>query len=186
MVLGLLLTSCSNKVDKAIEKCADFQILSQSKTYFKLHFSSLVSNDQKYKDTIKKIDDLKKIREETNERFALEYDKWKLNNPRPKMPSYNEVQQGYTLQKYKALMKDWNYVDEEIIKALWNPWEKAKKQIEDLEELQGVIIKNYVRENLKKISLKEKSLIYRYNSSFEKCEKAQKKVPKTFMLEWSK
>ena len=48
------------------------------------------------------------------------------------------------------------------------------------------IIKISARENLEKISLKEKSLIHRYNKYFEKCEKAQKETPKSFMLEWSK
>ncbi len=185
VVLGLL-TACSNKVDKAIEKCADFQIISESDTYLRNQFSSLVLNDPKYIDTLKRIKEEKKIQQSTNAKYEIEYQKWIKAHPRPIIPTYDQVQKGYTFQKYKQLMNEWREADKIITSSLLSPWNSAKKRIDDLEELQIVIIKMSARENLKKKSLKEKSLINKYNKNFEKCEKAHKQAPKSFMLNWSK
>ena len=185
MVLGLL-SACSNKVDKAIEKCADFQIISESNTYLRNQFKSLVLNNPSYKDTIEQINELKKIQYSTNANYEIEYNKWIKNNPRPKIPTYDQVQKGYTFPKYKKLIKEWREADEIITSSLLNPWTIAKKKIENLKENQIAIIKISAREILKNKSLKEKSLMNKYNKNFEKCEKAQKQAPKSFMLEWSK
>ena len=185
VVLGLL-SACSNKIDKAIEKCADFQIISESNTYLRNQFSYLASNDQSYINTVDEIKSLKKAQVETNAKYDLEYNKWLKKNPRPKIPTYNEVQQGYKFKKYYALKDKWQFESDKITEILLASWNKAKNQIEDLKEDQIMFIKISARENLEKISLKEKSLIHRYNKYFEKCEKAQKETPKSFMLEWSK
>ena len=54
------------------------------------------------------------------------------------------------------------------------------------EEYQLGVVRKLVREELERISLKEKSKIKGYNDNFEKCEKAHQKTPKSFMLTWSK
>ena len=55
-----------------------------------------------------------------------------------------------------------------------------------LEEYQLGVVRKLVREELERISLKEKSKIKGYNDNFKRCEKAHQKTPKSFMLEWSK
>ena len=63
---------------------------------------------------------------------------------------------------------------------------EIKNRIDVFEEYQLGVVRKLVREELERISLKEKSKIKGYNDNFEKCEKAHQKTPKSFMLEWSK
>ena len=88
--------------------------------------------------------------------------------------------------KYNKLWEEWLDSRSKKSNELLAPWRKAKEDITEAEKFQLLVIRKLVREDLKKKTLKEKSIINKYNKNFEKCEKAQKKAPKSFMLEWSK
>jgi len=171
MVLGLL-SSCSNKVDKAIEKCADVQIIMSSNSYLKTEFKKLLINSE-YQETVELIDKLKKIKEITYKNAEEEFDKYNKKNDQPSI-------------KYNKLWEEWLDSRSKKSNELLAPWRKAKEDITEAEKFQLLVIRKLVREDLKKKTLKEKSIINKYNKNFEKCEKAQKKAPKSFMLEWSK
>ena len=86
-------------------------------------------------------------------------------------------------------MDTWNeWLDNRSKKRneLFAPWRKSKEDIAQAEKFQLIVIRKLVREDLKKKNLKEKSMINKYNKNFEKCEKEQKKAPKSFMLNFSK
>ena len=185
IVLGLLLTSCSNKVDKAIEKCADAQTFMGSNTYLRTEFKKLLINSE-YQETVELINKLKKIQERTNENYAVEKAKYNKKNPQPSMPSYEDVQKGYTLEIYNKSWDEWFDKRSKKTDELLAPWRRAKEEIIEAEKFQLIVIRKLVQEDLKKKSLKEKSQINKYNNNFEKCEKAQTQAPKSFMLEWSK
>ena len=69
VVLGLLLISCSKKVDKALEKCADIQTVMSGFNYLKTEFKKLTL-DRTYQKTYEIVDELKiKLRE--NEKFII-------------------------------------------------------------------------------------------------------------------
>ena len=185
VVLGLLLTSCSKKVDKALEKCADVQTIMSGFTYLKTEFKRLII-DRTYQKTDEIVEGLKtKLRENDKKRRAEEL-KWKKNNPQPKMPTFKQTQEGYTFAKYNDLWDKHRAEYKKLVKELKAPSDEINKKIDEVEKYQLSIVRKRVREELERISLKEKSKIKGYNDNFEKCEKAHQKTPKSFMLTWSK
>ena len=185
VVLGLLLTSCSKKVDKALEKCADVQTIMSGFTYLKTEFKRLII-DRTYQKTDEIVEGLKtKLRENDKKRRAEEL-KWKKNNPQPKMPTFKQTQEGYTFAKYNDLWDKHRAEYKKLVKELKAPSDEINKKIDEVEKYQLSIIRKRVREELERISLKEKSKIKGYNDNFKRCEKAHQKTPKSFMLTWSK
>jgi len=173
IVVLVLLTACSNKVDKAIEKCADIQTIMGSNSYLKSEFKKVLINPE-YQETEMHLNKLKKTKEITYKKAEIEYLKYNKKNPQP----------GHALG-----MDAWNeWLDSRSKKLneLLAPWRKSKEDIAQAEKFQLVVIRKLVREDLKKRNLKEKSMINEYNKNFEDCEKAQKKAPKSFMLKFSK
>ena len=185
MFLGLLLTSCSKKVDKALEKCADVQTIMSGFTYLKTEFKRLII-DRTYQKTDEIVEGLKtKLRENDKKRRAEEL-KWKKNNPQPKMPTFKQTQEGYTFAKYNDLWDKHRAEYKKLVKELKAPSDEINKKIDEVEKYQLSIVRKRVREELERISLKEKSKIKGYNDNFKRCEKAHQKTPKSFMLTWSK
>jgi len=185
VVLGLLLTSCSKKVDKALEKCADVQTIMSGFTYLKTEFKRLII-DRTYQKTDEIVEGLKtELRENEKKRRAEEL-KWKKNNPRPKYPTFKQTQEGYTFAKYNDLWDKHRAEYKKLVKELKAPSDEINKKIDEVEKYQLSIVRKRVREELERISLKEKSKIKGYNDNFKRCEKAHQKTPKSFMLEWSK
>ena len=185
VVLGLLLTSCSKKVDKALEKCADVQTIMSGFTYLKTEFKKLIV-DRTYQKTDEIVEGLKtELRENEKKRRAEEL-KWKKNNPRPKYPTFKQTQEGYTVAKYNNLIAERRAELRKQTNEYRASSNEIKNKIDEVEKYQLIIVRKRVREELERISLKEKSKIKGYNDNFEKCEKAHQKTPKSFMLEWSK
>ena len=186
VVLGLLLTSCSKKVDKALEKCADVQTFMSGFNYLKTEFNKLIINFAEYQKTDETVGRLKiKLRENDKKRRTEEL-KWKKNNPRPKYPTLQQVLDGYTIAKYNDLLGKRNAELKMLVREYEVSSNEMKNKIDAVEKYQLIIVRKRVREELERISLKEKSKINGYNDNFERCEKAHKKTPKSFMLEWSK
>ena len=74
VVLGLL-TACSNKVDKAIEKCADIQTIMGSNSYLRSEFKKALI-DPEYQETVMLLNKLKKTKEITYKKAEIEYLKY--------------------------------------------------------------------------------------------------------------
>ena len=185
-VLGLLLTSCSKKVDKALEKCADVQTFMSGFNYLKTEFKKLIINFEDYQKTDEVVGRLKIKLRENNKKRRAEEQKWMKNNPRPKYPTFKQTQEGYTVAKYNDLLGKRNAELKMLVRKYEASSNEIKNKIDVFEEYQLGIVRKLVREELERISLKEKSKIKGYNDNFEKCEKAHQKTPKSFMLEWSK
>ena len=161
VVLGLLLTSCSKKVDKALEKCADVQTIMSGFTYLKTEFKRLII-DRTYQKTDEIVEGLKtKLRENDKKRRAAEL-KWKKNNPQPKMPTFKQTQEGYTFAKYNDLWDKHRAEYKKLVKELKAPSDEINKKIDEVEKYQLSIVRKRVREELERISLKEKSKIKGY------------------------
>ena len=184
-VLGLLLISCSKKVDKAIEKCADVQTIMSGFTYLKTEFKKLIV-DRTYQKTDEIVERLKTELGENERKRRSEEQKWMKNNPRPKYPTFKQTQEGYTVSKYNDLLGKRNAELKMLVREYEVSSNEIKNKIDAIEKYQLSIIRKRVREELERISLKEKSKIKGYNDNFEKCEKVHQKTPKSFMLEWSK
>ena len=185
-VLGLLLISCSKKVDKALEKCADVQTIMSGFTYLKTEFKKLIINFEDYQKTDEVVGRLKIKLGENDKKRRAEEQKWMKNNPRPKYPTLQQVLDGYTIAKYRDLLGKRNAELKMLVREYEASSNEIKNKIDVLEEYQLGVVRKLVREELERISLKEKSKIKGYNDNFEKCEKAHQKTPKSFMLEWSK
>ena len=185
VVLGLLLTSCSKKVDKALEKCADVQTIMSGFTYLKTEFKKLIV-DRTYQKTDEIVERLKTELGENERKRRSEEQKWMKNNPRPKYPTFKQTQEGYTVAKYNDLLGKRNAELKMLVRKYEASSNEIKNKIDVFEEYQLGVVRKLVREELERISLKEKSKIKGYNDNFEKCEKAHQKTPKSFMLEWSK
>ena len=186
VVLGLLLTSCSKKVDKALEKCADVQTFMSGFNYLKTEFKKLIINFEDYQNTDEVVGRLKiKLRENEKKRRAEEL-KWKKNNPRPKYPTFKQTQEGYTVAKYNNRLAEHRAELRKLTKKYRASSNEIKNRIDVFEEYQLGVVRKLVREELERISLKEKSKIKGYNDNFKRCEKAHQKTPKSFMLTWSK
>ena len=186
MVLGLLLTSCSKKVDKALEKCADVQTFMSGFNYLKTEFKKLIINFEDYQKTDEVVGRLKIKLGENDKKRRAEERKWMKNNPRPKYPTLQQVLDGYTIAKYRDLLGKRNAELKMLVREYEVSSNEMKNKIDAIEKYQLGILRKRVREELERISLKEKSKINGYNNNFEKCEKAHQKTPKSFMLEWSK
>ena len=186
VVLGLLLTSCSKKVDKALEKCADVQTFMSGFNYLKTEFKKLIINFEDYQKTDEVVGRLKIKLRENNKKRRAEEQKWMKNNPRPKYPTFKQTQEGYTVAKYNDLLGKRNAELKMLVRKYEASSNEIKNKIDVFEEYQLGVVRKLVREELERISLKEKSKIKGYNDNFEKCEKAHQKTPKSFMLEWSK
>ena len=186
VVLGLLLTSCSKKVDKALEKCADVQTFMSGFNYLKTEFKKLIINFEDYQNTDEVVGRLKIKLRENNKKRRAEEQKWMKNNPRPKYPTFKQTQEGYTVAKYNDLLGKRNAELKMLVRKYEASSNEIKNKIDVFEEYQLGVVRKLVREELERISLKEKSKIKGYNDNFEKCEKAHQKTPKSFMLEWSK
>ena len=186
VVLGLLLTSCSKKVDKALEKCADVQTFMSGFNYLKTEFKKLIINFEDYQKTDEVVGRLKIKLRENNKKRRAEEQKWMKNNPRPKYPTFKQTQEGYTVAKYNDLLGKRNAELKMLVRKYEASSNEIKNKIDVFEEYQLGIVRKLVREELERISLKEKSKIKGYNDNFEKCEKAHQKTPKSFMLTWSK
>ena len=185
VVLGLLLTSCSKKVDEALEKCADVQTFMSGFNYLKTEFKKLIV-DRTYQKTDEIVERLKTERRENDKKRRTEELKWKKNNPQPKMPTFKQTQEGYTVAKYNNRLAEHRAELRKLTKKYRASSNEIKNRIDVFEEYQLGVVRKLVREELERISLKEKSKIKGYNDNFEKCEKAHQKTPKSFMLEWSK
>ena len=186
VVLGLLLSSCSTKVDKALEKCADVQTFMSGFNYLKTEFKKLIINFEDYQKTDEVVGRLKIKLGENDKKRRAEEQKWMKNNPRPKYPTLQQVLDGYTIAKYRDLLGKRNAELKMLVREYEASSNEIKNKIDVLEEYQLGVVRKLVREELERISLKEKSKIKGYNDNFEKCEKAHQKTPKSFMLEWSK
>ena len=186
VVLGLLLTSCSKKVDKALEKCADVQTFMSGFNYLKTEFKKLIINFEDYQKTDEVVGRLKIKLGENDKKRRAEEQKWMKNNPKPKYPTLQQVLDGYTIAKYRDLLGKRNAELKMLVREYEASSNEIKNKIDVLEEYQLGVVRKLVREELERISLKEKSKIKGYNDNFEKCEKAHQKTPKSFMLEWSK
>ena len=177
LFLGLL-SACSNKVDKAIEKCADIQTIMGSSSYLRSEFKKLLINPE-YQETVMLINKLKKTKEINYKKAEIEYSKYNKENPEPKsdnkfgMPGI-------------GVWSEWLNSSSKKRKEIFAPYYKSKEDIARAESFQLNVIRKLVREDLKKKNLKQKSIINKYNKNFEKCEKEQKKAPKSFMLNFSK
>ena len=123
---------------------------------------------------------------ENNKKRRAEEQKWMKNNPRPKYPTFKQTQEGYTVAKYNNRLAEHRAELRKLTKEYRASSNEIKNRIDVFEEYQLCVVRKLVREELERISLKEKSKIKGYNDNFEKCEKAHQKTPKSFMLEWSK
>ena len=186
VVLGLLLTSCSKKVDKALEKCADVQTFMSGFNYLKTEFKKLIINFEDYQKTDEVVGRLKIKLRENNKKRRAEEQKWMKNNPRPKYPTFKQTQEGYTVAKYNNLIAERRAELRKQTNEYRASSDEINKKIDEVEKYQLSIVRKRVREELERISLKEKSKIKGYNDNFKRCEKAHQKTPKSFMLTWSK
>ena len=187
-VLLALLISCSDKkVEKAITLCADTQVaFGNSIRSLENTFSKEIFSDVKYIKYSDELLALEKVRTFARKSAAKKMAKWEKENPRPKSPTYTQVQRGYTFNVYKKARDNWWKEKREKSKIYYKTSEKLSRRIKLYKDGKNALVRLKVAKILEQKTLQEKSSISNYNKKFTRCEKSYNETPRGFLLEWEK
>lgn len=175
------------KIEKALENCADDRFV--NKTNINDFTPMLYLVQPKFQELEKELKKLKAEEEKDIKKFDEEFNKWELENPKPKMPNYNQHRsKEYTLEQYEKDLPIWNKKHSQAMDDIIAKLDNGKK---DKINVLNKEINNFIRtqalkylDALEDLNSKAKQ-VNGYLDHFTTCEKQYQETPSSFMLKWS-
>jgi len=174
--------NADEKIDKALEKCADTQIfLGNLKDIDKSYYE----NNEIYKIMLSDKYAFQSIRDEAGETFTKSYKQYWEDNPRPSYPTRENIA-NYNFDDYRKASDEYEKKETAYLKPFKDKMLKAEEVLKKQEQLLKEATQIIIRDKLLTMGLNEKAkTIPNYTKKFTLCEEAYSKTPKGFMLEWS-
>tara|TARA_Y100000590_G_C15705937_1_gene1008631 strand:+ start:1870 stop:2454 length:585 start_codon:yes stop_codon:yes gene_type:complete len=164
------------KIIKAITSCADYEyskleILEQDEKTFQ--------NDLAYKQWRNELNLLEKKREEITEDYKKQREKFKLENPEPKMKKYSK--------KEWAAKTAWDKNKNEMLSSIRQDLDKVLVEMDNYTQLVDLKLNEVSLNYLKNAKIEFKiNNIKGYFIIFRNCESRYNDYPISFNLKWSK
>ena len=207
VVLGLLITSCSNQKETALENCADESVINLASSdialpYPGLFYSFLGGKHRKADNLIKEANSVdEKVYEQVKKISEFRWKNFKKTYRKSVGGTvFGIIRAGNAPPAKRSLIilpddlvslpiddpKVIEYKDK-IMKedqSMGNVLDKIRKQEETLRQESSKIYLKERRKIVKKIDVKRKSQVPTYLSFLEKCEMSYNKTPDSFLIKW--
>ena len=206
VVLGLLITSCSNQKETALENCADESAINLASSdialpYPGFFYSFLGGKHRKADNLIKEANSVdEKVSEQYEKINKFRWKNFKKIYKKSNVAGLGIIRSGMTPPAKRSLIilpddlvslpidapKVIEYKDK-IMKedqSMGNVLDKIRKQEETLRQESSKIYLKERRKIVKKIDVKRKSQVPTYLSFLEKCEMFYNKTPDSFLIKW--
>jgi hypothetical protein len=189
IILSLLLitnASADQKVDEALEKCADDRYV--NKTNINDFTPMLYRVQSKFQELEKELKSIKLQKEADSKKFFELMDIWEKENPKPKQPTYKQLQnKEYSFEQYKKDNSIWREKNTKFMNKTISSLDDGKKIRE--KEINRELDKFIRSQALKYVEivgdLKSKAnQINGYLDHFTNCEKQYQDTPSSFLLKW--
>lgn len=189
-LLLLAASSAANadkNIEKALENCADDRYV--NKTNINDFTTGLYLVQPKFQELEKELKAIKSQQELDGKKFVEEMEKWEKENPKPKQPTYKQLQnKEYSFEQYNKENSIWReknkkFIDEEIKRL--DAGKKDRRQVLNSE------INSFIRSQASKYiklveDLKSKAKqVGGYLDHFTICEKEYQATPSSFKLKWA-
>jgi len=178
--------SADEKVDEALEKCADDRYV--NKTNINDFTPMLYRVQSKFQELEKELKSIKLQKEADSKKFFELMDIWEKENPKPKQPTYKQLQnKEYSFEQYKKDNSIWREKNTEFMNKTISSLDDGKKIRE--KEINRELDKFIRSQALKYVEivgdLKSKAnQINGYLDHFTNCEKQYQDTPSSFLLKW--
>jgi len=178
--------SADEKVDEALEKCADDRYV--NKTNINDFTPMLYRVQSKFQELEKELKSIKLQKEADSKKFFELMDIWEKENPKPKQPTYKQLQnKKYSFEQYKKDNSIWREKNTEFMNKTISSLDDGKKIRE--KEINRELDKFIRSQALKYVEivgdLKSKAnQINGYLDYFTNCEKQYQDTPSSFLLKW--
>ena len=178
--------SADEKVDEALEKCADDRYVNETNIN---DFTPMLYRVQsKFQELEKELKSIKLQKEADSKKFFELMDIWEKENPKPKQPTYKQLQnKEYSFEQYKKDNSIWRKKNTKFMNKTISSLDDGKKmrEIEINRELDKFIRSQALKYVEIVGDLKSKAnQINGYLDYFTNCEKQYQDTPSSFLLKW--